>query len=93
MTRKTWGSVSVIVQDTLHLQIGARKDKIESLVEYKPTGSEYNVVPKMTNGAITKNIADTDEYIKNLVLYSNKALPFCVIGLVADGSISNMGGN
>nr|DAO76744.1 MAG TPA: stabilization protein [Microviridae sp.] len=93
MTRKTWGSVSLVVQDTLHLQIGARQDKLESLIEYKPTGSEYNVVPKMTSGAITKNIADTDEYVKNLILYSDKALPFCVIGLVADGSVSDMGGN
>lgn len=93
MTRKTWGSVSLVVQDTLHLQIGARQDKLESLIEYKPTGSEYNTVPKMTSGAITKNIADTDEYVKNLILYSDKALPFCVIGLVADGSISDMGGN
>nr|DAH24250.1 MAG TPA: stabilization protein [Caudoviricetes sp.] len=93
MTRKTWGSVSLVVQDTLHLQIGARQDKLESLIEYKPTGSEYNIVPKMTSGAITKNIADTDEYVKNLILYSDKALPFCVIGLVADGSVSDMGGN
>lgn len=93
MTRKTWGSVSLVVQDTLHLQIGSRQDKLETLIEYKPTGSEYNIVPKMTSGAITKNIADTDEYVKNLILYSDKALPFCVVGLVADGSISDMGGN
>ena len=93
MNTKTWGSVAVNLQNTQHLMIGAHINKLEHLIEYRPTDSEFNKIQKLFNGVVVKNIADNDDYIKNLILYSDKALPFCVMGLVADGSISDMGGN
>lgn len=93
MSLKTWGTIAINLQDTLHLNVGADKNNIENLIEYRPTGSSYDTIPMIFNGVIQKNIADKDEYVKNLIFNSNKGLPFCVVNVLADGSVSDMGGN
>lgn len=90
---KEWGTINLAVIDTMDLQIGSSMDKLTQVVEYNPSQDYYDSNPIMVNGVINKNIQDTDAYEKNLILYGKKGLPFCVVGLEADLSISDIGGN
>lgn len=90
---KEWGTVAISLIDTMSLKVGSSMSKLEKIVEFKANNTYYNTNTIMENGVILKNIPDTDDYDKKLILYSKDGLPFCVNGLESEMLISDIGGN
>lgn len=92
LRKKKWGAIALSVMDTMSLQIGAKIDKMEDVMKWK--GDDfYNSSPIMRNGILIKNIADSPENDKQLILMTDEGLPFCIRAIETAGEITDRNGN
>lgn len=92
LRKKKWGSIALNVMDTMSLQIGARIDKMEDVMKWKGEFF-YDSSPIMQNGILIKNIADSPEADKKLILMTDEGLPFCIRAIEASGDITDRNAN
>lgn len=89
---KTIRQIDLAVIDTAHLEVGTCADDMQELENIND--SSFNDLTNITlNGTFRIVPSDTPEWEKNIILRSNKGLPFTVNAVEIFVNYSNMGGN
>ena len=89
---KNVSQIDVSVIDTTHLEIGTAFDDMENIEKINDS-SYYDLTQITMNDIYRQVVSDTPEPTKNIILYSNKGLPFTLTSMDVYINYSNLGGD
>ena len=89
---KNIAQVDLSVIDSTHLEVGTNFDDTQN-IEKIDDSSYYDLTRITMNDTYRLVLSDTPETVKNLILRSNKGVPFTVIAIDMYVNYSNLGGD
>lgn len=89
---KNIAQVDLSVIDSTHLEVGTNFDDTQN-IEKIDDSSYYDLTRITMNDTYRLVLSDTPETVKNLILRSNKGVPFTVIAVDMYVNYSNLGGD